>query len=90
MNDDETKQALTWMIDRLDRILEVANGIASDLRAMRGAPPSMSPERARELSRTYQQFAAAMRDQGAIGEAEIAERNSEWWALYAKRADGTV
>ena len=46
-------------------------------------PALMSPLRARNLARYYKGFAAALRADGFTAEANMAERDSNWWLNYA-------
>ena len=45
--------------------------------------PLMSAVKARDLARKCQGMANHLRDQGAIGEANILERRSAWWMAYS-------
>jgi hypothetical protein len=45
--------------------------------------PLMSAVKARNLARDCQGMAIYLREQGAIGEANILERRSAWWMAYA-------
>jgi hypothetical protein len=43
----------------------------------------MSAVKARNIARSCQGMANHLRDQGAIGEANILERRSAWWMAYS-------
>jgi hypothetical protein len=45
--------------------------------------PLMSAVKARNIARSCQGMANHLRDQGAVGEANILERRSTWWTAYS-------
>ena len=45
--------------------------------------PLMTPERARDVARSYKALADHLRDLGVIADATRAERQSQWWLNYS-------
>ena len=46
-------------------------------------PPLMPPVRARNLARRYKGFAETLRYEGYAREADLADRDAQWWLTYA-------
>jgi len=48
-----------------------------------GTPALCSAKQARDSARLYEGLALHMREIGAIGDARLLERRSQWWLTYA-------
>lgn len=53
-------------------------------------PPLMTPEKARDIARSYQGLAEQFAETGAQRSHDRAMRDSQWWLTYALRLAHTA